>query len=182
MEKQDYLVSGHPDEIKWLEDYAVSLLKHIEAVREAGKQLGVSLAQLLSHDRSKYDVEEFPHYARLNHGDAGDPDGFARAWLHHIHHNPHHWQHWIFPDYYWLKGSTIEEGGIMEMPENYALEMVADWMGSSFVYTGSWNMTDWLKKNQYKIVLHSNTTAYVRGVLESLDYGYGHLFKTEADE
>jgi hypothetical protein len=65
------------------------------------------------------------------------------------------------------------------MPENYALEMIADWQGSSFVYTGSWDMTHWLKKNQYKIILHSKTADYVRSILDGLVYE--GLFKSMGD-
>lgn len=168
--EEEYLISGHPDEMKWLHAYADSLHKHIDAVQEAGKRLGVPSHQLSYHDNSKFDTEEFPHYARQFHGDAGDPDGFAGAWLRHLHLNKHHWQHHIFPDDYRLKGSTIEEGGVMQMPENYALEMVSDWMGASYVYTGSWQMEDWLAKNSRKVILHSKTSIYVREVLSSLGY------------
>lgn len=58
----------------------------------------------------------------------------------------------------------------MEMPRCYALEMVADWMGSSMAYTGSWDMADWLEKNMPRIRLHTKTAAYVREVLDSLGY------------
>lgn len=165
--------------LEMLQKYEESLEKHIKAVQEAGKKLGVPRDQLAEHDESKYEIAEFPYYARQFHGDAGDPDGFASAWLHHLHANKHHWQYWIFPDDYRLKGSSIEEGGVMEMPEHYALEMVADWMGASYVYTGSWDMTDWLKKNQHKVILHSRTTEFVRSVLDGL--GYEGLFKSMGD-
>ena len=58
----------------------------------------------------------------------------------------------------------------MEMPQHFALEMIADWMGASYVYTGSWDMTDWLWKNIPKIILHSNTAEYVRQTLDMLGY------------
>lgn len=156
-------------EKKWLEDFDESLRKHIFYVREAGKQIGVSLLQLEMHDLSKYSMEEFPYYARQFHGDKADPDGFARAWLHHIHNNPHHWQHWIFPDGFTPKGSNIENG-VAEMPYHYALEMIADWMGASYVYTGSWDMQEWLFKNIPRIILHSDTAEYVRQTLDMLGY------------
>jgi hypothetical protein len=164
---------------EWLEKYADSLQRHIEAVEIAGKKLGVREYQLAHHDDSKYSMQEFPFYARQFHGDAGDPDGFARAWLHHIHNNPHHWQHWMFPDWFTPKGSSVE-AGTMEMPEEFALEMVADWMGASYVYTGDWDMTEWLRRNVPKITLHTKTRDYVVGILG--DLGYAALFKREKED
>lgn len=173
-----YMLEGI--KMEWLEAFEESVGKHIAAVQEAGDRLGVRVAQLAMHDNSKYSLEEFPYYAQQFHGDKSNPDGFARAWLHHIHYGgEHHWQHWIFPDNYTLNGSSLEEGGVMEMPEHYALEMISDWMGASYVYTGSWDMHDWLMKNRYKIILHSETTEYVRSILDSL--GYEGIFKSIGD-
>lgn len=150
--------------------YLASLLDHIRFVREAGEKVGgIPAAQLLSHDDSKFSMEEFRGYAMHFHG-GGAPDWFAFAWLHHIRHNPHHWQHWMFPDNFTPKGSTLVENGCVEMPECYAREMVADWMGSSMAYTGSWDMRDWLIDNMPRIRVHSATARVLYGVLSSLGY------------
>lgn len=161
--------------------YVESLIQHITLVREAGEKLGVEPELLIVHDRSKFDHEEFPHYANRFHVGIGESpldaankagnvsDNFARAWLHHIHHNPHHWQHWMFADGFTPKGSSVENG-IVQMPGNYALEMIADWMGASMVYTGDWDMREWLLKNVGRIRLHSRTAAYVGEVLAWLGY------------
>lgn len=151
-----------------LRKYQESLEAHILYVQQAGRRLGVAEHQLEIHDQSKYSMEEFPFYAMYFHGH-GDPDGFAAAWLHHMNHNPHHWQHWIFPDGFTPKGSKVENG-VVEMPERYALEMVADWMGASMAYTGSWDMTKWLWENMPRIRAHSNTANYLRGVLDMEGY------------
>lgn len=150
--------------------YLDSLVTHITHVREAGRKLGVPDVQLMDHDDSKFSDVEFLAAAENWHGGAPNPDRYARAWLNHIHQNPHHWQHWIFPDGFIPKGADVERG-VMEMPQDYALEMVADWMGSSMAYTGSWDMTEWLKNNMPRIRLHSKTAVYVRGVLTGLGYG-----------
>lgn len=149
--------------------YLNSLIKHITYVREAGEMIGVDRAQLEVHDASKFSDEEFLAAAENWHGGAPNPDRYARGWLHHIHHNPHHWQHWIFSDGFVPKGANVE-AGVMEMPREYALEMVADWMGSSMAYTGSWDMTKWLWENMPRIRLHSKTADYVRGVLDMQGY------------
>lgn len=167
-----------------LRAYKESLESHILYVQQAGRRLGVDEHQLEAHDRSKYSMEEFPFYAMHFHG-PGDADGFARAWLHHMNHNPHHWQHWIFPDGFTPKGSTVENG-VVRMPDRYALEMIADWYGASKTYTGSWDMSEWLQKNMPRIRLHSETALYVRRILENEGYGdlvyrqkFAHEMRTE---
>lgn len=148
--------------------YRDSLLTHIRYVQEAGRMIGVSEQQLEMHDRSKWTHEEFPGYAYHFHG-GGAPDKFAKAWLHHIHNNPHHWQHWIFPDNYTPKDSKVENG-VVEMPQHFALEMIADWMGASKAYTGDWDMKDWLTKNMSKIRVHSRTAQFLCETLDHLGY------------
>jgi hypothetical protein len=161
------------EEIGVTEDVALafheSLKDHIRFVQEAGRKLGVSEDQLHIHDNSKYSLDEFPAYAKHFKG-GGAPDEFAAAWLHHIHHNPHHHEHWRFTDGYTPKGSTVEKGCVF-MPFKYALEMIADWMGASMAYTGSWDMRDWLNKNMGRIHVHSNTADYLRFELNRLGYG-----------
>lgn len=150
------------------EDYITSLVEHIEYVTEAGKKLGILKKQLVCHDDSKWTQAEFVGYSMHFKG-GGLPDEFSRAWLHHIHHNPHHWQHWIFPDHYTPKKSQVEDG-IVEMPEHFSLEMIADWMGASRAYTGSWNMSDWLIEHIPKIKVHSKTARYLGSILKELGY------------
>ena len=146
--------------------YTESLRKHLSYVLDAGQRLGVPQQQLLDHDQSKWESAEFAAYAHHFYGD-DDPQDFARAMLHHFHHNPHHWEHWIFPNGFTPKGS---ENGVIEMPRPYALEMVADWLGASMAFTGSWDMTEWLTKHLPLIVVHSRTAAYLADVLVSIGY------------
>jgi len=84
---------------------------------------------------------------------------------------PHHWQHWIFADGFSPKGSSVESG-VMEMPAIYVREMVADWMGASRVYTGSWDMTAWLATNLPKVRLHSRAWVTLKGILGEESVGY----------
>lgn len=151
-----------------MDAYYDRLMAHIAAVQEAGRELGLSEDILAVHDLSKFSHEEFLGYAYHFHG-GGSPDGFSKAWLHHIHHNPHHWQSWIYPDGFHMDGSGME-GNIVQMPPWNALEMIADWMGASKVYSGTDDMSDWLTGNMRKISLHSSTARYVRGILEGLGY------------
>ena len=149
--------------------YLASLNQHIAAVRQAGLKLGVPLAQLDVHDQSKFSLEEFPYYARNFFGDKGDPDGWAAAWLHHIHYNPHHWQHWLFADGQ-VRGDSPVEGGAVRMPYKYVLEMVADWMGAGLAYHGSGDMSQWLRRNLGRIRLHSEARIALHKILTELGY------------
>lgn len=153
-----------------LQKHQDSLMRHIEAVHEAGEMLGVPKEQLEVHDLSKFSYEEFAPYARHFHG-GGAPQAFARAWLHHIHHNPHHWDHWVFPDNYTPRDSFVERGAV-EMPGRFVLEMIADWIGSSVVYTGSDNMTQWLKQNFPRIRVHTHTASLLRKKLDEIGYDF----------
>lgn len=164
-------------------NYQQKLIAHVEAVKEAGRRLGVPEVQLAVHDASKWSKEEFGAYAEyFSEGRDESPvdtqqaisDRFAQAWLHHIHWNEHHWQHWMFADGWSPKNSQVENG-VLRMPENFALEMIADWMGASYVYTGSWNMSAWLRTNVPRIRLHSLTARYVTD--ELLQLGYEETFQ-----
>lgn len=171
---------GVPGQV--LEDYYQVLMAHIMAVQNAAEKIGVSLDQAYQHDLSKFSKEEYGAYAMQFVG-GGAPDAFAYAWLHHIHQNNHHWQHYVFPDGYTPKDSKVEKG-VVEMPRHFALEMIADWMGASWVYAKTEDMTGWLVQNMGKMILHSATAAYVREELTKL--GYGEIvtagwFKTELD-
>lgn len=153
----------------WHEAYHASLQKHIAAVQEAGRRIGVNLDQLVEHDKSKWTNKEFHHYARQFHGDAGDPNGFAGAWLNHVHNNKHHPEFWRFPSTEKIRGADIVNR-CLPMPENFILEHIADLMGSSFCYTGSWEMHDWLSKNMKNLFYHPQSADFMRLKLSELGY------------
>lgn len=163
---KEYLEMGYSQEA--LAKHRDALELHIRAVQAAGLELGVTEHQLQQHDFSKFSREEFGPYARHFHG-GGAPGEFARAWLHHIHNNPHHWQYWMFPDGFAMKDSQ-SEGGVMPMPDMYILEMLADWLGASYTYTNSWDLSGWLKSHMRKITLHTQTASYLRGFLAGIGY------------
>ena len=163
----DYEFSGITRDIAG--KFLVSLCDHVCFVRDAGEKLGVNPDQLKSHDWTKFSLEEFPYYARQFTGDKGDPDGFARAWLHHQNNNLHHWEYWITRSGHSHGGGGIVDG-CLRMPREYVLEMVADWMGASMAYTGSWDMTEWLTKNLQNIKLHPSTREDLNTILAGLGY------------
>jgi len=59
---------------------------------------------------------------------------------------------------------------VLPMPERYVREMVADFLGSSKVYTGGWNIAAWLNENGPKMILHSTTHARLVDVMLELHY------------
>lgn len=168
--------------------YLKSLLLHKWYVLLAGLKTGVPLWRLIVHDWQKFTAWEFRAYAQNFFSDYEfrnneTLDAFARygvaelapfghfvderfalAWLHHENTAPHHWGFWIPRSGKYLKP--------LPMPETYVREMVADWMGASRAYTGSWNMAQWLFINGPKIEgnMHEKTIALVHDVLIELGY------------
>ena len=157
-----------PNIAEW---YTARLQVHLECVWRAGVFLGVDRYQLSVHDQSKWSDEEFVPYAlkfwheELHGTDALNPhdERFKRAMLRHQNENKHHWVHWVMIK----RGGQLEA---LEMPECFAMEMVADWMGASMSWTESWDMTGWLSENWNGLTLHPNTRAYVGGILAGLGY------------
>lgn len=92
-----------------------------------------------------------------------DPDEWKRAWHHHWSKNPHHWEFWLDYD-----GTPDEFENPRPMPETYAMEMVADWMGAGRAYTGTWDARDWYAKNREQIKLHGETRGLVEWLLEAV--------------
>lgn len=140
--------------------YLSYVIRHKWFVLVAGLRTGAPLWRLLIHDWSKFLPSEWGPYVRWFYGPEPavvKAAAFDRAWLHHQHANPHHWQHWILREH---------DGGTktLAMPEHFAREMVADWMGAGRAITGRWEVAEWYAKNREKI-LHPSTRALVRRLL-----------------
>lgn len=148
-----------------------SLLQHKWYFFQAGRLTGVSLWTRIIHDWSKFTPTEFFRYARNFHGDYSQSPNdrekvsleFTYAWLHHENSNPHHWGHWI-P----RTGKMANEP--LAMPEKYVREMIADCLGASKAYTGSWNIAVWLNENGPSWQLHCETERLIATILIELGY------------
>jgi hypothetical protein len=149
--------------------YAVYLARHKWFVFVAGLCIGAPLWRLIIHDWSKFLPCEWLPYVEQFYGawrmraekypsDNGIHLRFDRAWLHHQHANPHHWQHWVLRE---------DSGAIklLEMPINFAREMVADWMGAGRAITGKWETAQWYAKNKQNIQIHPATREIVENIL-----------------
>jgi len=152
--------------------YARYLARHKWFVFVAGLRLHVPLFRLIIHDWSKFLPCEWIPYANFFYGPNSKPkdkeacqpkdwivnndvrNAFDKAWLHHQHLNAHHWRHWVLRQ---DNGSTK----ILEMPYEFALEMVADWAGAGRAITGQWDIIPWYEKNKEKIQLGSATRMIV---------------------
>lgn len=147
--------------------YASYVARHKWFVFVAGRRTKAPLWRLIVHDWSKLTRAEWsPYVRRFFAGRSGaldksaDPDEFHRAWTHHWHVNAHHWEHWlVFDDSNALRP--------LPMPEKFAREMVADWMGAGRAITGRWEVAEWYGKNRDRILLHDDTRALVVALVES---------------
>ena len=153
----------------WAVKYAKLTVKHKWFVFKAGRKLGVSYWRLLKHDLSKFGPKEIFAYGRQFFGDRSDVGGYAEAWLHHQNSNDHHWEYWVSRSGH---NQISESSNFPMMMSNQAtLEMIADWMGASRAYEGSWpNLNNWLwfNKNFSKMHLNLGTRIWIEGILRDL--------------
>lgn len=164
--------------------YLSYVVRHKWFVFEACRKLRVPLWQALIHDWSKFLPSEwfpyvnffngnYPKWASISSGQKFDgypytltsdywSERFDRAWLHHQHLNPHHWQHWVLR----------EDSGaskLLEMPDKFICEMVADWIGAGRAITGKYEAFSWYQSNKEKIQLHPDTRTKVEQLLAEWD-------------
>lgn len=157
-------------------EYEAYLEQHISGVKKAYEQFKNVLLtesdlsvedltnldnQIEMHDASKYEDEEFyPYLYHFYPSEAGADDEVAydRAWNHHQKLNPHHWQYWILQ-----KDSGLQV--ILDMPENYIIEMLCDW--SSFQYKNPESTANkWYNDNKDIMLLSENTRNIIEKYLK----------------
>lgn len=147
-------------------EYARYIVRHKWFVFQAGRITKAPLWRLLIHDWSKLTPSEWPQYrdhfypptqtlaARLN-----SLPHYHAAWQSHLRRNGHHWQYWV---------NNNDDGTFMviEMPEPFVREMVADWCGAGRAITGKWEAYDWYAKHEAIMKLHSDTRTLVVQILD----------------
>lgn len=107
---------------------------HKKYVFEECKKCGITWQGII-HDLSKFSKEEFTRSAKRYFGEQTQEvkKEYIKAWMHHKGHNPHHWEYWI--DY--NKNGEIVANDI---PYNYIVEMICDWIGAGKTYEKEeWN-------------------------------------------
>jgi hypothetical protein len=126
------------------------------------------------HDLSKFRPDEWVPYLRYFYGSQTKEakQDFDMAWLRHIHRNKHHWQHWVL---------NLDDGGqkVLEIPERYLREMLADWRGASRAVNGEDNVREWYEERRDGILMHPHSRYWIeqqlgihpRSVEEERAYG-----------
>ena len=118
---------------------------------------------ILMHDLSKYQPEEYDAYDNYFYGKKTDKvkEDFDYAWLHHIHNNPHHWQHWVLVN---------DDDGTkaLEMPVPYVFEMIADWWSFSWKKGNLYEIFEWYDSHKKNMILHKNTKKLVEDILAKI--------------
>ena len=119
-----------------------------------------------AHDDSKTSEDEYNAYDAYFYGGNRSyqvVQDFNYAWLNHIHRNQHHWQHWI------LINDEPDEGEIvLDMPENYILEMICDWWAFSWQNENLYEIFDWYDKHKDHMDLSNKTRKTVEDILTKM--------------
>lgn len=139
----------------------------------------------LLHDLSKYSPTEFMSSSKYWTGTGSPIDaekkaiGYSMAWLHHKGRNPHHWE-------YWIDNLGTYKNTPCEIPYEYIVEMVCDWISAGIVYNK--NKVDFNKpypdtKNYHERfkkerLFHQNTEKILNSFLDDLaTNGINHFCK-----
>jgi hypothetical protein len=130
-----------------------------------------------AHDHSKYSEEEYEPYDVYFYGRNKSfqvIQDFNYAWLTHIHRNPHHWQYWV------LMNDNPNEGEIiLDMPNNYIIEMVCDWWSFSWKEENLREIFAWYDKHSEYMKLSDKTRKKVEYILKRIRE---ELDKSDEDE
>ena len=158
--------------------YLKYLIKHKYYVFLAGIRLKVPLFQLIIHDWSKFLPSEWIPYCNYFYGVHESRESFPKyiyvsdkitkeywqkrfnvSWLKHIHRSPHHWQYWILRE---------DSGAVklLDIPDKFILEMVADWAGAGRAIKAKWEVKEWYYKNKDKILINDDVREKVEELIE----------------
>lgn len=126
------------------------------------------------HDLSKDSPEEYEAYDDYFYADQRTDEieeRFSYAWLHHMHHNPHHWQYWILKD----DDSDQTSFKALAMPDEYIVEMLADWWSFSWKEyilrhdrNDLYGIFNWYDDHKDRMMLHTKTKDTVEKFLDLL--------------
>ena len=155
--------------------YDQYLAKHKENVKNGFDWIRDNLPELIdgvsnlewqccfAHDQSKSETDEYAAYDAYFYGNNKSyqvVQEYRKAWLLHIHRNPHHWQYWI------LINDDPKEGEILiEIPDNYILEMICDWWAFSWIKGDLHEVFKWYDEHKNYMKLHTNTRKKVEDIL-----------------
>lgn len=117
----------------------------------------------MAHDESKTQADEYDAYDAWFYGGNKSfavSQAYKTAWLLHLHRNPHHWQYWIL-----INDDPKEGMVVMDIPDNYILEMICDWWAFSWKYGNLDEIFKWYEEHGPYMKLSIRTRQKVEGAL-----------------
>lgn len=153
----------------------ITITKHKFIVMKLCFKCGLYKRGLL-HDLSKYGPTEFWSSARHFQGDKSPIDvekqkyGYSLAWQHHKGHNPHHWE-------YWIDNVGTYSNTPINIPLEYIIEMICDWVGAGIVYSNHKpdyfepysEPLDYYNKHVHERIFHPMTKGYIEFFLDMIN-------------
>jgi len=143
-------------------EHLKTITKHKFYVMRACFRSGFIIRGLL-HDNSKFGPTEFISSAKHFQGTRSpikaekEDRGYSIAWQNHKGRNRHHWQYWID----WHCGKEY----VVEMPVEYIVELICDWIGAGKAYKKEeWAIDElrtWYEKSKDDIILHNKTRKFL---------------------
>lgn len=129
----------------------------------AAYNIGVSIKSIITHDLSKFLPSEFFLYARTFYTQEGtstfvDSIEFDKAWLLHQRRNKHHHNYWTY----------VDDSGVIhsvDIPDEYLLEMIADWLAMERSVPGSSSAASYYLKIRRTAYFHDNTDKKIQELL-----------------
>lgn len=125
----------------------------------------------MDHDSSKTSAAEYTAYDKYFYGGNKSfavVQEFKKAWLLHIHRNPHHWQYWVL-----INDDPNEGEVVLDMPENYILEMICDWWSFSWANGDLTSIFKWYEDHKDYIKLSTHTRSMVESALFMMEKKLG---------
>ena len=152
--------------MNWLNhQYFTVTVRHKFYVGQAIFKTGAPWYMAIIHDWSKFRPTEYALYQYEFFGSAPNDRGKVKgsrahyAFKMHYKRNKHHWQYWV---------TDWGNRRARLMPTKYIKEMVADWMGASRAYAGTWDITPWMNRHAHEMILHPLTRSIVYDILGEL--------------
>lgn len=118
------------------------------------------------HDFSKTEIDEYDAYDKYFYGNNKSfavVQDFNYAWLYHIHRNPHHWQYWIL-----INDDPNEGEKILDMPDEYIIEMICDWWSFSWKQNNLNEIFKWYDERKDYIKLSKETRTKVENIFSNI--------------
>ena len=184
--KDEVAIGDHPPPLARSINYPTRLARHFALVAEHKSYVFLYFAYAglpllgLAHDWSKFSPSEFFESVRYFNGRrspvglAREIEGYSFAWLHHKGRNKHHFEFW--QDVVDANGVPVKKANDivpLQMPYEYALEMICDTIAASRAYNGkkfsyallaNW----WSRRHKAPINMHPQTLRFCDAMYEAL--------------